>query len=84
MRTDRKMSARTLPCLAAAVDEINDRARALGTYAPIEGIKFEQPDKWTLRVNVACADGQRFHVDIDVLDVMIEGGFVEALTEVLH
>lgn len=78
------MKQQTLPCLVAVRDEINQRCRALGTYAPIEGITTEQPDKWTLRIHVACADGQRFHVDLDLLNLAIEGGFVEALTEVLH
>jgi hypothetical protein len=77
------MKQQTLPCLIAVRDEINQRCRALGTSALIEGISIEQ-DKWTARINVTCENGERFHVDLDLLDVAIEGGFVEALTEVLH
>lgn len=69
------MTPTTLPCLVAVHDEIDQRCRALCTYATLDGIKIEQPDKWTVRFDVTCADGQHFHVDLDLLDLMIEGRF---------
>lgn len=81
---DATMNQQTLPCLAAVRDEISERCRALNSRARIEDITTERVDDWTLRIGVACENGQRFHIDLDLLDLAIEGGFIEALTTVLQ
>lgn len=77
------MNLNTLPCFVAARDEINQRCHALGNTT-VEGFTIDQPDRWTLRFSVACANGEKFAVDVDLLDVMTEGGLIESLTEILH
>jgi hypothetical protein len=78
------MNLTTLPCFVAVRDEINERCRSMNTHSTIQGLNIEQIDDWTLRFDVACANGERFHVDLDLIDLMIEGDLVSALTQVLH
>ncbi|HEY0941894.1 MAG TPA: hypothetical protein VGE08_17510 [Steroidobacter sp.] len=74
-----------LPCLDAVRDEINRRCAELHSRGRLdETFTISQTDQWTAVIGVTCVNGERFTVELDLLELMIEGGFVEALTQVLH
>jgi hypothetical protein len=54
---------------------VNAHCRALKTT--VADIEFSQPDAWTARVHVLCADGTRFDVDSSFFDVLDEAGMLE-------
>lgn len=77
------MNVTNLPCLAAVRDAIFERGRSMNTHAVLETFTVEQTDAWTLAVCVVFANGERFQAEVDLLELMIESGYLE-LSEVLH
>jgi hypothetical protein len=53
---------------------VHDRLRARNTTCV--DVEFSQPDDWTARVTVVCADGSRFDVDSSFFDVLDEAGML--------